>query len=195
MNKELILKYKTEFDHSLYGGKLQVKFVNDPWEEAPEDIFSYSTVNFVLVIDDEYVEFRKALAEGKTIQYLSDDSRDWKDCTNQTSPSRQFLVHPTKYRIKPEEPKFKVGDWVRDLRDNNVFQINSTNFNLNLSIKNTVYTHWEPKLGEWCWYSKWDEIVCAEFYLCKFVLNMNEVEPEFKHKYEPFIGKLPSYLK
>lgn len=26
-------------------------------------------VNFVLVIDDEYVEFRRAGAEGKTIQY------------------------------------------------------------------------------------------------------------------------------
>ena len=41
---------------------------------------------------------------------------------------------PENYRIKPEEPKFKVGDWVRDLRDNSVFQINSVNFNLNLSI-------------------------------------------------------------
>lgn len=47
MNKELILKYKDEFDHSLYGGKLQVKFVNDPWEEAPKDIFSYSANNLI----------------------------------------------------------------------------------------------------------------------------------------------------
>ncbi len=90
---------------------------------------------------------------------------------------------------------FKVGDWVRDLRDNRVFQINSTNFNLKLSTKNTVYAHWKPKPGEWCWYSKWDKIVCVEFYLCKFVLDMNEVEPEFKHKYEPFIGELPTFLK
>lgn len=63
MNKELIKTYFEEFKHWLNGGKLQVKFVNDPWEEAPEGIFSYNTVNFVLVIDDEYVEFRKAMAE------------------------------------------------------------------------------------------------------------------------------------
>lgn len=54
------------------------------------------------------------------------------------------------YRIKPEELKFKVSDWVRDLRDNRIFQINSENFNLNLSITNGVYVHWQPKLGEWC---------------------------------------------
>ena len=59
---------------------------------------------------------------------------------------------PENYRIKPEEPKFKVGDWVRDLRDNSVFQINSVNFNLNLSITNGVYIHWQPKPGEWCWF-------------------------------------------
>lgn len=28
-----------------------------------------------------------------------------------------------------------------------------------------------------------------------YALDMNEVEPEYKHKYEPFIGQLPSYLK
>ena len=55
---------------------------------------------------------------------------------------------PENYRTKPEEPKFKVGDWVRDLRDNSVFQINSVNFNLNLSITNGVYIHWQPKPGE-----------------------------------------------
>lgn len=69
MNKQLIIRYFEEFKHWLNGGKLQAKFVNDPWEEAPEDIFTYSMVNFVLVIDDEYVEFRRAGAEGKTIQY------------------------------------------------------------------------------------------------------------------------------
>jgi hypothetical protein len=42
---------------------------------------------------------------------------------------------PENYRIKPEEPKFKVGDWVRDLRDNSVFQINSVNFNSLIKIK------------------------------------------------------------
>ena len=150
MNKELIKKYKAEFAHWLNGGKLQAKFVNDPWEEAPEGIFSFTTINFILVIEDEYVELRKALAEGKTIQmYCKYDGVTpiWDDMT-EVIKSIGFVMTKENYRIKPEEPKFKVGDWIRDLRDNSVFQINSENFNLNLSITNGVYIHWQPKLGE-----------------------------------------------
>ena len=150
MNKELIKKYKAEFAHWLNGGKLQAKFVNDPWEEAPEGIFSFTTINFILVIEDEYVELRKALAEGKTIQmYCKYDGVTpiWDDMT-EVIKSIGFVMTKDNYRIKPEESKFKIGDWVRDLRDNRVFQINSVNFNLKLSIKNTVYVHWQPKKGE-----------------------------------------------
>lgn len=206
MNKELILKYKAEFDHSLYGGKLQVKFVNDPWEEAPEDIFSYSTVNFVLVIDDAYVEFRKALAEGKVIQLneaekFSDQNRGWVDlsCTSLGSSTNLFPVEY--YRIKPEKPKFKVGDWV--IHNGEYKQvtkaidgyIDSLDNEVAVIMKEESLELWEPKLSEWCWYSKWDKIVCVEFYLCKFILDMKEVEPEFKHRYEPFIGQLPTFLE
>ena len=85
---------------------------------------------------------------------------------------------------------FKVGDWVR-APSGCIYQINETNI-----LHGTKhFIQWKPKTGEWCWYSKWDKIVCVEFYLCKFVLDMNEVESEFKHKYEPFIGELPTFLK
>ena len=111
MNKELIKKYKQEFEYWLNGGKLQAKFVYDEWVEAPKDIFSYNMVNFVLVIDDEYVEFRKALAEGKIIQYRNlkvNAFKNWQDLGN-------LKFNPNfEHRIKPEEPKFKVGDWIRD---------------------------------------------------------------------------------
>lgn len=67
MNKELILKYKTEFDHWLDGGKLRHKAYGK-WEQT-NNIWSCRTADIAaVVIDDEYVEFRKALAEGKTIQ-------------------------------------------------------------------------------------------------------------------------------
>lgn len=67
MNKELILKYKTEFDHWLNGGKLRHKAYGK-WEQT-NNIWSCRTADIAaVVIDDEYVEFRKALAEGKTIQ-------------------------------------------------------------------------------------------------------------------------------
>ena len=102
---------------------------------------------------------------------------------------------PENYRTKPEEPKFKVGDWVRDLRDNSVFQINSVNFNLNLSITNGVYIHWQPKPGEWCWF--W---VDGQDYPDLRKLNKTDKHtspyiaiPIDRYKFcEPFIGNLPT---
>ena len=156
MHKELIKKYKAEFNHWLNDGKLQAKFNGNSWIEAPKDIFAFNYVaNFILVIDDEFVEFRKALAEGKTVQYnfgnFGTNKKDFPNTWKDLDLSVGILADracPENYRTKPEEPKFKIGDWVRDLRDNRVFQINSVNFNLNLSITNGVYIHWEPKPGE-----------------------------------------------
>lgn len=100
MNRELIKKFKAEFEHWLRRGKLQVKFVNDPWEQAPENIFSFNEVNFVIVINDKYVEFRKAITEGKKIEVLDVDGK-WKN-TGMTSSSRAFIYPLEEYRIKAE---------------------------------------------------------------------------------------------
>lgn len=99
MNRELIKKFKAEFEHWLRRGRLQVKFVSDPWKQAPEDIFSYSEVNFVLVIDDEYVEFRKALIEGKKIEILDTDGK-WKYTGHNSGDA--FIYPVEDYRIKAE---------------------------------------------------------------------------------------------
>ena len=206
MNKQLIKKYKAEFDHWLDGGKLQAKFVNDPWEEAPEDIFSYHMVNFILVIDDEYVELRKALIEGKTIQYYVDSFMGWQDCTNQISPSRQFLVHPTKYRIKLEVPKFKVGDWVVH---NGVIKrvtmtvnglINSLDKQLAVIKKDDSLELWKPKNNEYFWYKndlvKFEETQTNAGVLLQSIRGCSYYPSEdFEDFCEPFIGQLPTILK
>ena len=106
------------------------------------------------------------------------------------------------YRTKPEEPKFKIGDWVRDLRDNSVFQINSVNFNLNLSITNGVYIHWQPKPGEWCWFLNKGRIpVISQFHSLEIEGNRkySATFPNTPHPMigyyeycEPFIGNLPT---
>ncbi len=206
MNKELIKKYKAEFAHWLNGGKLQAKFVNDPWEEAPEGIFSFTTINFILVIEDEYVELRKALAEGKTIQmYCKYDGVTpiWDDMT-EVIKSIGFVMTKDNYRIKPEESKFKIGDWVRDLRDNSVFQINSVNFNLNLSTKNTVYVHWQPKPGEWCWfYQNKREIPTLgnlkhfsdKDSFCAYSTPKASMSVKYFKHCEPFLGQLPTNIQ
>lgn len=64
-------------------------------------------IDEIYIQNDEYVEFRKALADGKNIQYYVDGFVGWKDTTH-------FNNHPMKelcnYRIKPTN--FKIGDWV-----------------------------------------------------------------------------------
>ena len=209
MNKELILKYKAEFDHWLNGGKLQVKFVNDPWGEAPEGIFSYSTVNFVLVIDDKYAEFRKALAEGKTIQCNAKEGENditytaygdtwWVDTT-------EFKYATRFYRIKPEEPKFKVGDWVIH---NGVHKrvtkavdglIDSLDNQVAVIMKEESLELWKPKEGEWCWFlSNNREPVLKQFLQMCPIVPTNYISKQglISGSVEPFIGQLPSsFLK
>ena len=166
------------------------------------------------VIDDKYVEFRKALAEGKIVQEQDYYSKQWFDMKTPDFHGASDTQYEGVYRIKPEEPKFKIGAWVRDLRDNGIFQINSENFNLNLSITNGVYELWQPKLGEWCWFwnDSFDVPIFAKLisidsvfgrpleykvktpsYLSETTYNyMSNIF--FKHC-EPFIGELPTNLK
>lgn len=213
MHKELIKKYKAEFNHWLNDGKLQAKFNGNSWIEAPKDIFAFNYVaNFILVIDDEYVEFRKALAEGKVVQYnfgnyginRKDFPNTWKDLDLSIGILADRAC-PENYRIKPEEPKFKVGDWIRDLRDNSVFQINSENFNLKLSTTNGVYIHWQPKQGEWCWFSVKNKIPTIGQFLTietdgnrKYSATFPNTPHPFITYYdycEPFLGQLPTNLQ
>ena len=151
MHKELIKKYKAEFNHWLNDGKLQAKFNDNSWIEAPKDIFAFNYVaNFILVIDDEYVEFRKALAEGKVVQYnfgnyginRKDFPNTWKDLDLSIGILADRAC-PENYRIKPEESKFKVGDWVR-APSGCIYQINETNI-----LHGTKhFIQWQPKKGE-----------------------------------------------
>jgi len=209
MNKELIRKYKKEFDHWLYGGKvlsyntrLCKKWTNDNskfiWQTTEKDIH--------IVMDDEYVEFRKALAEGKLIQYYNTEVRlynsskplnTWID-TNSISTNGRL----SDYRIKPEEPKFKVGDWVRlkvlDKTTHKLIKLDWNEhtkcyhpilekFNGNIDSVNELEL-WEPQVGEWCWF--YDNGIYEIPVLGKFSkLNDETVD------IEPFIGELPTYLK
>ena len=155
MNKELINKYKPEFDHWLNEGKILYKHINsnawwnnEPWEYSPDYITA-------IIINDEYSEFRKALAEGKTIEYLGQSSNVWHEVQEP-----DFNLHPTCYRIKPDEPKFKVGDFVRYVHSTSakVLEINNINgnryyfTNSEMSCLKHELEPWTPIKGEWCWF-------------------------------------------
>ena len=233
MNKALILKYKTEFDYWLNGGNVQAYYIKDSepkwWSDKESTNYdgndnfshiiseSYSPDDVLIVIDDEYVELRKALAEGKTVEFKHPQVgyKDWEIVTQEHI--FQSVVLGREYRIKPEEPKFKVGDWVRDGKTIYQFIEPSSTYSYKLSLDRCEL--WQPQLGEWCWFytSRSYDTPC----LRKFITIINDTYialnsqnskhitptevPSFKKgisdsyvtykNCEPFIGQLPSYLK
>lgn len=210
MNKELINKYKPEFDHWLNEGKLLYKHINsnawwdnEPWGYSPD----YVTA---IIINDEYAEFRKALAEGKTIQLneaekFDDSNRGWVDLSCKSLGKSTNLFPVNYYRIKPDEPKFKVGDFVRYIYANSTKALEINNINGNryyftnseMACLEYELELWTPVKGEWCWF--YDEASNKYSHLAKFNEMWNN---RFRSTTdtpwlfcEPFLNSLPSYLK
>ena len=205
MNKELINKYKPEFDHWLNEGKILHKHINSNawWNEEP---WSYS-LSYVtaIIIKDEYVELRKALAEGKIVQYLGQYSNIWHEV-----PEPNFNLHPTCYRIKPDKPNFKVGDFVRYIHSTTAIALEINNINGNryyftnseMACLEYELELWQPKPNEWCWF--WDKCtphrptlrqydIFPEGYGEENMFHDSEQNPfDFC---EPFLNSQPSHLK
>ena len=98
MNKELIKKYKMAFEHWLNGGKILYKDEFNNWENS-EDIWDLRTEKVKdVIINDKYVEFRKAVAKGKKIEILDVDGK-WKD-TGMRNSNCAFIYPLEDYRIK-----------------------------------------------------------------------------------------------
>ena len=211
MNKELIKKYKAEFEYWLNVGKLQAKFVYNQWVEAPKDIFSYNMVNFVLVIDDEYVEFRKALAEGKIIQQQDYYSKEWIDMKTDKFHGASDTQYEGIYRIKPDEPKFKVGDWVIHNQKFKIVTkvvdglIDCLDHSPARVMRKDTLELWQPKPGEWCWFHngtieslyfyKFYSII-SEGYIADIPKDIEHIMTAQIFKYcEPFTGNLPTIIK
>ncbi len=99
MNKAMIKKYKKEFEHWLCSGSVLVKVIyntGSKWAEIQSD-YAWENTEALLVVNDKYVELRKALAEGKTMQNIG--SGQWLDLD-----FPMFSEDITRYRIKPNEP-------------------------------------------------------------------------------------------
>lgn len=196
MNKELIKKYKAEFDWWLSGGALLCYTeVDGPYHPVDETYWDYPA-DIGFIIDDEYVEVRKALAEGNDIEYctVSEHSQPV------TSPSNfQALInanHSNKYtfRIKPEYQTFQVGAWVRH-PDEYVFQCTD-----DTTTYGPDYELWKPQPGEWCWFfmNLTDVPQLGRFDTSKFksYFSIDLTCGIFGFSYcQPFIGALPVHLQ
>lgn len=190
MNKNLIKKYKKEFDSWLDDENSVLVKLSDGavWRNVISEDWGYLN-NAKFVINDEYVEFRKALAEGKTVQYYVDGFTGWHDVS---SVGNHCSASKNNYRIKPEEPQFKVGDWVRRKGYSNIFKVNAI---CNRFLHSSTSEHylikdmelWKPQQGEWI-------IPYDELYKDSFTVAQYDEEEHFLNC-EPFIGQLPSFLK
>ena len=203
MNKELIKKYSKEFNHWLNGGKLLHKDEFGSWENT-RDIWDLRSERIkAIVINDEYVEFRKALAEGKIVEYL--DFRDeWRNLIENCVLIEAIPLKDL--RIKPEH-KFKVGDWVihngKYKRVTKAIDgyIDSLDNEVAVIMKEESLELWEPKEEEYFWYKndlvKFDEIKTN----CGTLLNSVRgcsyytAEANYKEYCEPFVGQLPTNIR
>ena len=131
--------------------------------------------DYIYVQNDEYAEYRKALAEGKSIQHMYNGK--WCDCYGFT-PQRDFENEkPKHYRIKPEELKFEEGDWVKYKISGSVMQ----------AYEGMIYTNfelWKPKKGEWCVF--WNDDINDYFIAkhgdyCSMIESVIYTEFEFEH--------------
>ena len=202
MNKELIKKYKAEFDHWLNGGKLLAKHDNKGWiNYYGEDIWTHSAKTLI-VIDDEHSMFRKALIEEKTIEVFQKTTERWVNINTVITS-----IKPEYYRIKPEEPKFKVGDWVIH---NGVVKrvtkavdgyIDSLDNEVAVIMKEESLELWEPEDEKYFWYKndlvKFHETQTNLGLLLESARGCSyyPAEKNFEDYCEPFIGRLPTTLK
>jgi len=98
-------------------------------------------LDYMYVQNDKYAELRKAQADGATLQVNTING--WKDI----EPSRH--ISADEIRIKPDEPKFKVGDWVRCIDGSDeveIFIIDDEN--IYSSASDSSYELWKPTEGK-----------------------------------------------
>lgn len=192
MNTELIKKYKAEFDHFINEGKLLTRTKSDfIWnDEINENLmWNFEIQDIDIIINDEFSELRKALCNGKTIQIYYEFNNTWNDIIKP-----EFKDNVSNYRIKPEEPKFKVGDLVRDIISGKVSQVN------NEDIENGKYsqvTKWEPSPRELCWFwsgNKLQEATLSKFHSYTKHGVFKTIYDSFKYC-EPFLNSKPSWFK
>lgn len=205
MNKELIKKYFEEFKHWLNGGKVISKYtLLSEWSDCQDEniwrIPSKNITEVLIVIDDYYVEFRKALAEGKTIEYLG-YKNEWKNLTENCRKLEGVCL--SKLRIKPEEPKFKVGDWlvntkyhsskpflVDEIWVNHIKEHGRTIGGTTVKTGNLKdFEIWQPAIGEWCVMYDTEEDPNANS------ITLQKWDGKGKWTPIPFIGQLPTYIK
>lgn len=165
MNKEVIKANREAFDYWLLGGYIWAKgtLMANTWVRSKdEEHWNCKQIGdhpIFIVQDDAYSEFRKALADGKIIEVRDNNCNQYTDVFSPVL----FNLPVERYRVKPDEPKFKVGDWVRHTNSNNIGMVETKPSyetfpnceNWRITVNGCCYDEesfelWKPQPGEWC---------------------------------------------
>ena len=207
MNKNVIVAYEKEFMAWCKGTPVLMGFpssmhdasVNKLSWKPVTDFKDWSALDTKYIIDNEYSEFRKALCEGKTIQF-KDLTEAWNDLKDP-----KFKDEPRHYRIKPEEPQFKEGDFVRYINSNNNKALKINNINCGfyyfddtgMSLRIDEIIKWKPQAGELCWFTDTDSNVSV-LAIFKGISEYRTFITKDNVRYdlcEPFLNSKPSWFK
>lgn len=198
MSKEVILKYLTEFNAWVKGEEVYVMF-NNGGHRLVNSLEDFNKDVKYIVIKDSYFLYRKALADGKTIE-----ERYYTPTDHWGKHLSGFAISPKMLRIKPEEPEFKIGDYVRYIHANSpkplrIVNINCERYyfeNAKIILRLDEIEKWEPREGEVCifWNNDSNTAVIAKL---RYIVSTGTYRTE--HSYwdncMPFTGALPPHIK
>ena len=211
MRKETIIKYEKEFiawckgESVLLGAPTSMHDRNLIWREV-KDLDDWKPLDTVYVLNDSYSIYRKAMAEGQIVQEQDYFNKQWLDMKTDDFHGASDTRYEGVYRIKPEGPKFKTGDWVIH---NGVAKrvtkavdgyIDSLDNEVAVIMKEESLELWEPEDEKYFWYKndlvKFHETQANLGLLLESVRGCSyyPAEKNFEDYCEPFIGKLPSNL-
>lgn len=211
MRKETIIKYEKEFiawckgDRVLKGFPTSMSDRTLIWQPVT-DFTDWRALDTTFIIDNEYSIFAKALAEGKTIQglYINPTIQltEWIN----SNATDMLNYKPEHLRIKPEEPQFKVGDFVRNkkhpkyihsiigITEYRNYIVSCKDYSI-LGADNAI--KWTPQAGELCWFT--DSFDKNQAYFGEYNFKNSD---GFLAKYtqawkycEPFLNSKPSWFK
>ena len=166
MNKKLIKDNKEAFDYWLNGGELLIRNNDENiWINMTEVHWNMNYKTVSIIINDEYSHLRKALCDGKIIQAYYRFNDTWNDIIKP-----EFKDNVSNYRIKPEEPKFKAGDFIRQTKElginvSRIYRIKAHISDILYSVEKNIYNVdainsneeyfelWKPSHKELCYFT------------------------------------------
>ena len=166
---------------------------NDKWFLTMDPAWRLNTL---YIINDIYSEYRKAIAMGKQVQYYKQLTATWEDLET-TNPNISFKE--VGYRIKPEEPKFTIGNWVVSILKDESKETWRIQTSSDIELINSSFYKstklWMPNNKKYCWF----------YDSPNKIPRLNQFESEvdgwyfttsgIRYQYcEPFTGKLPQCI-